>query len=131
MQHIEIDEPSILIRVNKTFDQKMSSQSLYDYTRGRWRVNPKRAKYAKYGIAVYDGIIREVYQIKDWYNAGTTESSRKPNDRPDLNSTKSLIGRFEFQGEVASEQIRDKYIGKSVKHLFLKGNANPIKYMNV
>jgi hypothetical protein len=131
MKLLQIDEPAILIRINKTYDKSMSSESLYDYTRGRWKVSPKRAKNAKFGIAIYDGIIQEVYEINDWHGAGTTESSRKPNDKPELNSTKSLIGRYEFTGRLASEEIRDKYLGKSVTHLFVKGNANPIKYANV
>jgi uncharacterized protein len=131
MGPLQIDEPALLIRINKTYEQSMSSQSLYDYTRGRWKVNPIRAKNAKYGISIFDGIVQEVYEIHDWHQAGTTESSRKPNDKPELNSTKSLIGRFEFKGEVAPGEIRDKYLGKSVRHLFAKGNANPIKYVNL
>jgi hypothetical protein len=131
MKNLQIDEPAILIRINKTFNEKMSSQSLYDYTRGRWKLSEKRAKKAQFGLAVYDGLIQEVYEIKDWHKAGTTESTRRPNDRPDLNSTKSLVGRIEFTGKVAPAEIREKYVGKSVRHFFLKGNANPVKYMNI
>ncbi|WP_298144061.1 hypothetical protein [Flavobacterium sp.] len=131
MESIDIKEPAILIRLNKTFEPKMDRNVLFDYTRGRWKVKTERAKKAKYGIAVYKGIIQEVYEIEKWHKAGTTESSRKPNDRPDLNSTKSLEGRYEFTGKLASEEIRKKYNQKSVKHYFVKGNANPINYVNV
>lgn len=131
MNPIKIEEQAILIRINKTFEPSMDRTVLYDYTRGRWKVNTERAKNAKYGIAVYKGIVQEVYEIHDWHNAGTTNSSRKPNDRPDLNSTKSMIGRSEFTGKLAPEEIRKKYNFKSVKHYFVRGNSNPINYVNL
>ncbi|MNL31877.1 hypothetical protein D3C87_1536910 [compost metagenome] len=109
----------------------MNKEALYDYTRGRWKLNPERAKNAKYAIAIYKGVVQEVYEIDDWHKAGTTKSTRKPNDKPELNSTKSLIGRFEFKGKLAPEEIRNKYINKSVKHYFVKGNSNPINYLNI
>ena len=130
MQTIKINEPSILIRINKTYNSTMSEISLYDYTRGRWRVNTERASKAKFAFAIFDGVIQEIFEIHEWHKAGTTESSRKPNDRPDLNSTKSLVGRFEFTGEIAPEKTRTYYIGKSVKDYFKKGNSNPIYYIN-
>ena len=131
MKLLQIDEPTLLIRINKTYESKMSSESLYDYTRGRWKVNPIRAKNVKFAFSIFDGIVQEVYEVHNWYEAGTTESSRKPTDKPELNSTKSTVGRFEFEGKVASDEIRNKYLDKSVRHLFAKGNANPIKYVNV
>lgn len=131
MKSITITEPAILIRINKTFNPSIDRNILYDYTRGRWKVNTGRAKNAKYGIAIFKGIVQEVYEIEDWHKAGTTESSRKPNDRPDLNSTKSLKGRYEFTGKLASKEVREKYNYESVKHYFVKGNANPINYVNL
>ncbi|MCR4030431.1 MULTISPECIES: hypothetical protein [Flavobacterium] len=131
MELIEITEPTILIRINKTYSPTMSKQSLYDYSRGRWKLKIDRAKKAKIALSIFDGIVVEVFEIKSWHNAGKTESSRKPNDRPDLNSTKSLVGRIEFQGEIAAESIRKKYLNKSVKQYFKKGNMNPVKYVNV
>lgn len=131
MEEIIISEPSLLIRINKTFEPKMEKKALYDYTRGRWKLNLTRAKKAKLGFAVYKGIIQEVYEIHQWHPAGSTESTRKPEDRPDLNSTKSTVGRFEFTGKIASEEIRNKYIKKSIKHYFAKGNAYPVNYVNL
>ena len=131
IQLLEIKEKAILIRINKTFEAKMNKEALYDYTRGRWKLNPQRAKNAKYAIAIYKGIVQEVYEIDDWHKAGTTESTRKLNDKPELNSTKSLIGRFEFKGKLASQEIRNEYVNKSVKHYFTKGNSNPVNYLNM
>jgi hypothetical protein len=128
---LEIGEPSILIRINRTYQVSMKKDELYDYTRGRWKLNTERAKNAKYAIAIYKGIVQEVFEIVNWHKAGTTQSTRKPSDHAELNSAKSLEGRFEFTGKLAQEEIRKKYNSKSVKHFFVKGNSNPINYLNV
>jgi hypothetical protein len=128
---IKIEEKAILIRINKTFKRSMDSQILYDYTRGRWRINTVKAKKASYAIAVFKGVIQEVYEIEDWHKAGTTESSRTQTSNLELNSALSLIGRFEFIGKLAPTYIREKYNQKSVSHYFARGNANPINYVNL
>ncbi len=38
-------------------------------------------------------------------------------------------GRIGFIGKVAVREIRNKYIGKSVKKLFKKGDANPVRLL--
>ncbi|MFT5647081.1 MAG: hypothetical protein ACI976_001770 [Aureispira sp.] len=131
MESTEISEPTILIRINRAYKPTLSEKELYDFTRGRWKLNTERAKKAKYAMAVYKGIIKEVYHIAEWCDAGTSLSSRKHNDNTTLNSKESLIKRYEFNGELASKAIREKYNNKSVKHFFVKGNSNPINYINV
>lgn len=130
-QPINIVEPAILIKVNQSFRFSMSKRELYDYTRGRWKLNPERAKNAKYGFAVYQGVIQEVYEIFDWHKAGTTESIRNGSGRIDLDTEDSLVGRFEFTGKIASNEIREKYRLMSVEHIFNKKSQNPIMYVNV
>ena len=119
-------EPSILIRINKAFRYSMSDIELYDFTRGRWKLNPDNAKQAQYAFSIYKGIVQEVYEVRDWYKAGTTFNSRKDmfNDENDDN-------RYEFIGNIANDKIRKKYKYKSVEHYFNKGNSNPIMYLNV
>lgn len=129
-QPVNIEEPAILIRINKAFRFTMSEMELYDYTRGRWKLTPKRAKNAKYGFAVYQGVIQEVYEIFDWHKAGTTNSIRSKNEEIGLNSAGRLVDRYEFTGRIASKKIRDKYRLMSVEHYFKKGNSNPIMYVN-
>ena len=128
---VNIADSAILIRINQAFRYSMSEIELYDYTRGQWKLNPDRAKNAKYGIAVYEGIIQEVYEILDWYKAGTTYSVRQGNKNIERDALEGLDGRFEFIGNLAPKEIRDKYKFKSVEHYFKKGNSNPIMYANV
>jgi len=131
-QSVNIEEPSILIRINQAFRYSMTTIELYDFTRGQWKLNPERAKNAKYGISVYEGVIQEVYEILDWYKAGATFSIRQGIERVNKDvENEPLEGRFEFIGNLAPKEIREKYRFKSVEHYFKKGNSNPIKYTNV
>lgn len=125
-QQVTITEPSIFIRISKEFRYSMTDVELYDYTRGQWVLDPNKASNAKYGFSIYQGIIQEVYIIRDWYEAGATFCVRDENV-PIKGNTK----RYEFIGNIADEQIRKKYRYKSVEHYFKNGNANPIMYINI
>lgn len=121
-EKIEIEEKAILIRINQAFRYSMTPIELYDYTRGQWKINQERANNAKYAFAVYEGIIQEVYSVIQWLEAGKTFNTRKEEN--------ALEDRFEFIGNIADPEIREKYKFKSVEHYFKKGNANPIMYLN-
>ncbi len=114
-EKIEINEPSILIRVNKLFRYGMTADELYEITRGNWVVGKRREK-AKYAFSVYRGIVREIYKFDRWFRVparGDTEKTRM---------------RWRFDGEVADELSH--YIFGDVSHYFSKGHLNPIKYLN-
>jgi uncharacterized protein len=115
-----IEEPAILIRINKLYRHGMSDIELYDASRGVWKVGSRR-EHARYAFAVFEGIVREVYKIKEWHPAGSTFSRRGDLYDPD---------RWEFVGDVAEKDIRDKYILKSVEGYFAKNSQNPITYVN-
>lgn len=121
-EEIIVEEKAIFIRINQAFRYSMSEIELYDYTRGQWKINKERADQAKYAFAVYEGIIQEVYSVLFWLEAGKTFNTRVEKEaNPD---------RFEFIGNIAESEIRNKYRYKSVEHYFKKGNANPIMYVN-
>ena len=44
----------------------MSALELYEITRGNWRLNPRWAETAEYGIGLTDGVIRSIYRIQGW-----------------------------------------------------------------
>jgi len=72
-------------------------------------------------MAVYQGIVREVYRILEWLPAGTLKYETR--DSTGFRSS----GRWEFKGEVASE-VRDRYMGFSVRRILGK-LRNPIRYV--
>ena len=70
-------------------------------------------------MAVYQGIVREIYRIKSWHSAGTL--IYKTRDSDDVKSST----RWEFDGNVA-EDMRKQYLHKAVG----KSGQNPIRYVN-
>jgi hypothetical protein len=52
-----IDEPVIAICINRTYEDGLSRQELYDRKRGTWKVSMPRADNARYAFAVCRGVI--------------------------------------------------------------------------
>ena len=120
----KVREPVILIRINKLYRYGMSDADLYDATRSAWRVGPKRNR-AQYALSVFEGVVREVYRIKQWLEAGSTFNTRRDGrgiTAPD---------RWEFVGTLADDRIRRRYVNRYVGHLFSQGAQNPISYVNL
>jgi hypothetical protein len=115
-----IEDPVIIIRINKLYHYGMTDRELYDAARGIWKIGKNRDD-AVYAFAVFGGIVREVYKIREWLPAGTTASIRG-----DLRCD----GRWEFVGEVAEKSIREKYLFKSVEEYLPNHAQNPIRYVN-
>lgn len=103
---VTFDEPCIIININRLYTRGISAQKLYDSTRASWIVGTKRDR-AKYAIASYRGLVREVYEIEKWQPNGD---------------------RWEFIGKVAEDKIRDKYLNQSLENYIKKGGQNPIRY---
>ena len=120
---ITIPEKTILIRISKLYHDSMTAEEIYEATRGVWKIGERRNE-ADYVFTVANGEIKEIFKIKSWLPAG----SQKYNTRP--NSDIEIEGRWEFNGNIAEDLIRKKYIGKSVKQYLPHGAANPITYIN-
>jgi hypothetical protein len=123
---VDVVDPSLLIRINRQFRYGMSETALYEYTRGIWVIGERRER-AKLAMAVYDGIVREVFQIESWHPAGTT--SYETRDQEELGKHRQK--RWEFVGRRADEPYRSRYLGKSVQGLFKPGQQSPIVGVNL
>lgn len=102
------DEQVLLININKRFDREMTADEIYEATRKSWVVGNRRNK-AKFAVATYRGLTREVYQINDWYQIGK---------------------RWGFNGQLADEITRKNLRYKSISEISMRGAANPIRYFN-
>jgi uncharacterized protein len=115
----------ILINVAQKYRPNLTALELYDATRGIWSMNPQ-IHAVEYALCVHDGIVREVYKVAGWFPAGSTFTSR-----PDLQG--SLTGkakeRWEFVGNLAEEEVREKYLLRNV-HDYMHGQTNPICYVS-
>ena len=104
---VDITDAVILIIVNKIYFRGMSEEQLYDGTRKSWKIAPHRHN-PKYAFAVFGGVVRQVYEVDDWYQT----------DNP----------RWAFNGTIAKNT--QHYVGKSVAKYIKPGAQNPTKYVN-
>jgi uncharacterized protein len=122
---VKVTDPVLLIRINQLYRPGMSTLALYEATRGIWRVGGARRDRVKYALAVFGGIIVEVYRVDAWSRARSSGYATR-----DL-SKRNLVGRWEFTGTTAPRDVRARYRGRSVAHFFRYGNRNPVMYRNV
>lgn len=109
--------PNYII-IKTSYDRVNSCNgNLYDATRHCWRVKFDTANRYKYVLAVIGGIVKEVYEVKYWQDA-----ERWPNDG-------NVDGRLEFIGQVATGDVRNLFIGKTIPAKYRKpGMASPVIY---
>jgi serine/threonine-protein kinase len=127
---VSVDEPVVAININQQYPQSKTDEELYHATRGIWRLNRRRAERARYAFAVYQGEVKEVYAIHRWMPA--TKETTEYWDRRSASQGKYFPsevneGRSEFVGELASEAVRQKYVGKRLPK---RHSQNPILYFN-
>ncbi len=113
------------IDLNDEEFENLSQEELYDGYRGIWRISKDKAKQLKYAFGIHNNIIRNVYSIESWHEANTTKYKTR---KIDLDDPK-LKGRLEFIGK--SEPEMQSFIGKDVSSYYTRGEANPIKYMDL
>lgn len=117
----DITDDIVIIKINKSYTPNMSALELYDITRGCWKRRIDSVSNAKYALATVHGEVVEVYKIDYWVPAPALKRETIPFD------AEVEKGRIGFFGTVAEQKVREKYIGKSVKNFFKKGEANPVK----
>ena len=95
----------------------MTADELYESTHGWWRIGARRDG-AKFAMAVSAGVIRAIYKIDSWELRTEGKRGYIKGEKP----------RFGFNGQLVNEL--DKYLNKSVKHLYKVGEQTPFKYVN-
>lgn len=128
-ENVNITEPTLIIRVNKLYREGISPSESYEITRGVWKVGDRRSSVENV-FSVYHGEVKEIYKVKTWHPALTTNYEVRTEKGITLNGEISMKGRWEFIGEVAAPSVRSKYLNMSVASLFERGSANPVKYVN-
>jgi hypothetical protein len=120
---VEVEVSALLIRINRLFRPTMSTLELYEATRGIWKLGARRTK-AQFAFAIFEGVVRDVFEIESWHRAGTTQYTTRP--------TKGWENspRWEFLGRPADAAIREQYVDRSVAAYFRQGQQNPVVYVN-
>ncbi|MGI9297639.1 MAG: hypothetical protein ACR2QC_07055 [Gammaproteobacteria bacterium] len=113
----------ILFRLNRYFRLGMNDEKVYEGTRGVWAIDQARAKNAQYALGVFDGVVRGVYSVDEWHEAGTTKYRFR------AESEMNHPGRWEFTGRTAPPEILERYLGKSVRKYMAGRGA--FEYVNI
>lgn len=108
-REINVIDPVLLIRIDQLYRPGMSAQALYEVTRGIWKVGGARRERVKHALAVFGGIVLEVFAVNHWTPAGTSRYVT----RDDI-SQRDLRNRWEFTGSIAPASVRSRYRGGSV-----------------
>lgn len=120
---VKVTDNVIAITINKLFYSHITEEELYEATRGIWKLGERRTK-AKFAFAVFQGVVREVFEINQWHQSGTLKYNTR-----DSSKFKEMK-RWEFDGKIADDCIRNKYIKKSIRNYITQGSQNPIRYIN-
>lgn len=106
----DLPDKAIGFFIKNTYFPNMKPIELYDATRQFWRVGDKaRARLDngeltyKYAFAIVDSVIIAVYEIKDWFNAGSTMSTRMAKD----DQRSEFIGKQLENHELINKKLVD------------------------
>lgn len=120
---VVITDPTLLFRLNRVYRRNMTAHELYEATRGIWRLGNRR-EGARFAMAVFEGIVREVYSVDRWVPALSVPYSTR------TLTPEQAEGRWEFVGTVAPSELRERYVNGSVKEYLTQGSQNPCTYVN-
>lgn len=105
---IRVKHSVVAVKVDRAISE---GKGTYEAARKAWRLSLHRANQTSYLLAVNRGIIEGVYE-------GAWEVSNEG------------IGRIEFKGSPAPQEIQDYYLGKKLPDSCnLKGAQNPARYI--
>lgn len=111
-----IEDNCIIININRNYKRGAGVEAIYNATKETWKMAEWRPNKYNYVLSEYRGLVREVFEVQDWYTK----------ERPDKNG-KLYIG-YGFNGTVAPQEFRNKYINKSIKGIKPQGYGYPTIY---
>lgn len=124
----QMSSECVIININNSYKRGGDKESVYEATKGTWRMNQGKLIHKKTGnilrkyvLSEYKGWIVEVYEVHRWYKA----------PRPYGKNSKKYGQYYEamaFEGSVAPNDVREKYHLKSIAHLKKKGSMNVVRY---
>lgn len=115
------EDKVLLININFLYKKGMSYNEIYEATRRSRPISTKNANKAKYICSVYKWIVREVFEINKSREIDQERCLKHPWKKP----------RYMFTWKIASENIRNKYLHKSVSNYWKQWAQFPIKYVNI
>ena len=114
-----ITKECVIININSSYKRASGENRIYQATKEIWKMKDPRKSSLKYALSEYRGQIVEVFQIEHWY-------AKQRGYNPGTKKYGQTYQGYGFDGQVAPDIIRDKYINKSVAHKKKHGASNPI-----
>ena len=111
-----IDNDCMIININATYKKGSGAEAIYTATKETWKMADWRPARYDYVLSEYRGLIREVFKVDEWYSK----------ERPDKYG-KMYMG-YGFNGTVAEENVRHRYLNKSIKGIKPRGYGFPTIY---
>jgi hypothetical protein len=124
----EIIHPVIMFKLAKSYKKEMEPWQLYTVTRGQWKMDINNAKQFKYALACDAGLVVEVYEIESWHQCNETMNEKELLYRRANRLHAGELGRIEFVGKIAPEEIRKQYKKTNVVKYWGKSQT-PFKYI--
>jgi hypothetical protein len=120
----------VFVKLADTYRKGMSADDLYESARGVWNLSVEKAQDYAYVLALWEGLVVEVYHVTRWQPANP--ANYRMRIRKDLLPAHFIprhgVQCTEFEGVVAAEEIRKLYLGKSVRKQFDVGGQANCKY---
>lgn len=112
----DIEDKVILLSIAQTYKPYMDGDenAIYDIAKQAWNLGKNRESrdLAEYALAIYQNRVRGVFGIDRWKKA-TYDSTR-----------------WEFEGKIAPDEIRNKYLNKKIPMAFGEGQYYSHRYVN-
>lgn len=116
----------ILININRTYKRGNGTNPIYQATKETWLISEWRLPHIKYVLSEFRGLIVEVFEVKNWYPKQRLKN--KTIDKEKNIKIQIEVTGYGFDGDIAPDDIRNRYINKSVAHLKKRGAAQVIRY---
>jgi uncharacterized protein len=118
---LEISNDCVIININQQYERGNGEDAIYKATKETWTIEKSRIDNLKIVLSEYKGLIVEVFQVDNWY-----EKERGYN----LGAKKygQIKVGYGFNGRIASDEIRNLYINKSISHVKKQGSATVLRY---
>lgn len=120
-------ERLVLLNINRLEDQS-DREIVYKQTQLAWRISKKKAEIADFVLGVVRGVVVGAFVAEEWLSA-----TRK--NFPDrLTDETEMPGRNGFKGEIAPNNVWEKFVGTSGKRISndeMKHVQNPVRYWNI
>ena len=126
-EEAEILHRVVFVKLANTFKKGMSAEALYEAARGVWSLSPETASKYNYVLALWEGLVVEVYHVERWQPADPAHYPTRGLKADDFIPVHGTLCT-EFVGTVAPVGIRKHYLGKSVRKHFAAGGLVFCKY---